>query len=237
MNQTPVIVIHGGAWAIPDDLAEASVEGVIRAAKTGYATLLDGGSAVDAVENAVKVLEDEPAFDAGTGSVLNSNGEVEMDAVIMDGKTLSAGGTDHVLLVGNGANQFAEEIGMERVQTEELVTEEGRKEYEHFLKFKTTVNVLFRNRDNSGHDTVGTVAMDKNGNVAFGTSTGGITAKRPGRVGDSPIIGSGGYADNVSGAVSTTGHGESIMKVCLARHVTYLMEQGMSAQEASEKAL
>lgn len=175
----------------------------------------------------------------------------------MDGKTLSAGGvacvqnikhpitlarsvmekTDHVLLVGNGANQFAEEIGMERVQTEELVTEEGRKEYEHFLKFKTTVNVLFRNRDNSGHDTVSTVAMDKNGNVAFGTSTGGITAKRPGRVGDSPIIGSGGYADNVSGAVSTTGHGESIMKVCLARHVTYLMEQGMSAQEASEKAL
>ncbi|KAK3092679.1 hypothetical protein FSP39_005815 [Pinctada imbricata] len=255
MSRRPVIVIHGGAWAIPDKLATGSIDGVKAAATTGYRVLQDGGTAVDAVEAAIVVLENHPAFDAGYGSVLNANGEVEMDAVLMTGHNLQCGGvacvqniknpiklaravmdkTDHTLLVGLGSNQFAEEIGMEKVSTDDLVTEDAKAEWKEFMKFKTTVNVLFRNRDVklSGCDTVGAVALDNAGNVAFGTSTGGITAKRPGRVGDR----SGGYADNTSGAVSTTGHGESIVKVCLARQITFNMEQGLSAQEATEKAL
>lgn len=203
----------------------------------------------------------------GTGSVLNTKGEVEMDSVIMDGRELQCGSvacvqniknpvslaravlekTDHTLLVGKGANEFAEEIGIHTVPTDSLVTEDAREEWRHFMQFKTTVNVLFRNReatpstsavcDTLGHDTVGAVALDRSGTTAAATSTGGITAKRPGRVGDSPIVGAGAYADNESGAVSTTGHGESITKVCLARQVTHLMESGMSAQKASEVAL
>ncbi|XP_062595489.1 isoaspartyl peptidase/L-asparaginase-like [Saccostrea cucullata] len=264
----PIVVIHGGAWAIPDKLSSASVDGVCSAARAGYGVLKRGGTAVDAVEAAVLVMEDCPAFDAGTGSVLNTKGEVEMDSVIMDGRQLQCGSvacvqniknpvslaravmekTDHTLLVGQGANEFAEEIGIHTVPTDSLVTEDAREEWRHFMKFKTTVNALFRNRaeetpvdssvcDTIGHDTVGAVALDKFGNTAAATSTGGITAKRPGRVGDSPIVGSGAYADNDSGAVSTTGHGESITKVCLAREVTHRIEEGMSAQEASEAAL
>ncbi|CAC5357271.1 ASRGL1 [Mytilus coruscus] len=257
MSQIPAIAIHGGAWAIPDNLAEASVEGVKVAAQIGYKILQKGGSAVDAVEAAVRSLEDDPAFDAGTGSVLNTDGEVEMDAVLMDGKDLKCGSvaciqniknpisvarlvmdkTDHVLLVGNGANKFAEQMGVESVETKQLVTEEAIREWEQYVKFKVTVNTLFKQRNPIGHDTVGAVAIDTSGNVAFGTSTGGITAKMPGRVGDSPIIGSGGYADNNSGAVSTTGHGESILKVCLAKNITTLLEQGKSVQEAAEESL
>lgn len=266
-SMEPVVVIHGGAWAIPDKLSSASVEGVCSAARAGYDVLIRGGSAMDAVEAAVRVMEDCPAFDAGTGSVLNTKGEVEMDSVIMDGRELQCGSvacvqniknpvslaravlekTDHTLLVGKGANEFAEEIGIHTVPTDSLVTEDAREEWRHFMQFKTTVNVLFRNReatpsisavcDTLGHDTVGAVALDRSGTTAAATSTGGITAKRPGRVGDSPIVGAGAYADNESGAVSTTGHGESITKVCLARQVTHLMESGMSAQKASEEAL
>eukprot|EP00105_Crassostrea_gigas_P021772 XP_011441041.1 PREDICTED: isoaspartyl peptidase/L-asparaginase [Crassostrea gigas] len=267
LSMEPVVVIHGGAWAIPDKLSSASVEGVCSAARAGYDVLIRGGSAMDAVEAAVRVMEDCPAFDAGTGSVLNTKGEVEMDSVIMDGRELQCGSvacvqniknpvslaravlekTDHTLLVGKGANEFAEEIGIRTVPTDSLVTEDAREEWRHFMQFKTTVNVLFRNReatpstsavcDTLGHDTVGAVALDRSGTTAAATSTGGITAKRPGRVGDSPIVGAGAYADNESGAVSTTGHGESITKVCLARQVTHLMESGMSAQKASEVAL
>lgn len=267
LSMEPVVVIHGGAWAIPDKLSSASVEGVCSAARAGYDVLIRGGSAMDAVEAAVRVMEDCPAFDAGTGSVLNTKGEVEMDSVIMDGRELQCGSvacvqniknpvslaravlekTDHTLLVGKGANEFAEEIGIHTVPTDSLVTEDAREEWRHFMQFKTTVNVLFRNReatpstsavcDTLGHDTVGAVALDRSGTTAAATSTGGITAKRPGRVGDSPIVGAGAYADNECGAVSTTGHGESITKVCLARQVTHLMESGMSAQKASEEAL
>ncbi|XP_064600518.1 isoaspartyl peptidase/L-asparaginase-like isoform X2 [Liolophura sinensis] len=259
---TPVIIVHGGAWAIPDHMAEASVAGVKAAARAGYAVLQQGGSAVQAVEAAITLMEDDPVFDAGTGSVLNSAGDVEMDAVIMEGSQLNAGAvacvqniknpiqlarlimeeTDHVLLVGEGANKFAEERGVETVPQSTLVTDDARKSWERFMKFRTTVDVLFRDRTTVacppiGCDTVGATALDSSGNVAFGTSTGGITAKRPGRVGDSPLIGCGGYCDNEVGGVSTTGHGEAIIKVCLAKHTTDLMREGLSPQKALESAL
>ncbi|CAH1791442.1 unnamed protein product [Owenia fusiformis] len=261
---TPTILVHGGAWGIPDTLAEASVEGVKAAVKVGYEVLVNGGSAVDAVERAVRSLEDNPAFDAGHGSVLNSLKQVEMDAVIMEGDHLNAGAvacvqnianpvslarlvmdkTDHVLLVGRGANMFATEMGVPSVPMETLVTPNAVKEWEEMMAYNQTIRSCFKNRNideavpvQTGHDTVGAVALDSKGNVAFATSTGGITAKRPGRVGDSPLIGSGGYCDNRVGAVSTTGHGEAIIKVCLAKHIMQYMEQGYTAQEASDKAI
>ncbi|XP_070535827.1 isoaspartyl peptidase/L-asparaginase-like [Ptychodera flava] len=256
----PTIVVHGGAWAIPDALAAASKEGVQNAAKRGYGVLHSGGSALDAVEAAVCVLEDDPAFDAGYGAVLNSLGEIELDAVIMEGSELKAGAiaavqniknpvklarlvmekTHHCLIVGKGANMFAKEMGIEEVPPETLLTDSSKAEWEHYKKYQKTVSDLFRTRgseSSNSHDTVGAVAVDAQGNVACATSTGGITAKRVGRVGDSPIIGSGAYCDNAYGAVSTTGHGEAIVKVTLARHVLFLMEQGLSPQAAAQKAI
>ncbi|XP_038071522.1 isoaspartyl peptidase/L-asparaginase-like [Patiria miniata] len=251
----PVVLVHGGAWAIPDDLVQASCQGVQNAAKTGYRALTEeGATALDAVVAAVCVLEDDPAFDAGTGSVLNEDGDVEMDAIVMEGRHLQTGAvacvknilnpvklarlvmekTEHVLLAGDGANKFARSVGMKEVPTSVLVNNDAVKELDHFKKFKKTVNGLFSTRD---HDTVGAVAIDRQGNVACATSTGGITAKMVGRVGDSPIIGSGAYCDNAAGTASTTGHGESIAKVTLARRVVYNMQNGHSAQQAAEEAL
>ncbi|KAJ8045094.1 Isoaspartyl peptidase/L-asparaginase [Holothuria leucospilota] len=296
----PTILIHGGAWAIPDHLVKDSVDGAKDAAKAGYTVLRkETGSALDAVEAAVCCLEDNPAFDAGTGAVLNQAGEVELDAIIMEGKELRTGCVacvqnikhpvnlarhvmekvsfssqpwisqddpafitlrgeyqrlrlkhhfmrprpssrqDHVMLVGQGANLFAKEMGIQEVPTSELVTPEAVRYWEEYSKYKVAVKDLFNNKiiANEGHDTVGAVAIDRHGNVACATSTGGITGKRVGRVGDSPIIGSGAYCDNNIGAVSTTGHGESIMKVMLARLVLQYIEQGLSTQNAAEKAL
>ncbi|XP_041467625.1 isoaspartyl peptidase/L-asparaginase-like isoform X2 [Lytechinus variegatus] len=205
----PAIAVHGGAWAIPQADTEASCQGVQRAVRAGYKVLEDGGTAVDAVEQAVRVLEDDPVFDA-----------------------------DHTLLVGHGANKFANEMGIEKVPTSDLVTEDARKTWEEYRKFKKTVDVFFSSRTDAGHDTVGCVAVDRLGNVACATSTGGISAKKVGRVGDSPIIGSGAYCDNAYGAVSTTGHGENIMKVTLARTIISYMEHlGLSAKEAADKAI
>jgi len=249
-----VIVIHGGAWAIPEKLEVASREGVKNAAKAGWKVLSEGGSAVDAVMEAVKLLENDPAFDAGRGSVLTDAGNVEMDALIMDGKTLDCGSvatvnnvknpvelarkvmekTPHTLIVGEGANTLAKEENVEAADKDYLVTAEGVEEWETYKKYNVAVSSLFGQR---GHDTVGAVALDKGGNLACATSTGGITGKRPGRVGDSPIVGSGGYADNESGAVSTTGHGESITKVCLAHRIVQSLESGGSPQEAAGEGL
>ncbi|MBN3308882.1 isoaspartyl peptidase/L-asparaginase isoform X2 [Amia ocellicauda] len=251
----PVIVVHGGAWAIPDQISEASVKGVKTAASEGFAVLKKRGSALNAVELAVRAMEDNPVFDAGHGAVLDADGEVELDAIIMDGKTLAAGAvssirnisnpvtfarsvmekTDHVMLTDRGANLFADGLGIPKLATETLVTENERKEWEHYQKYAQGVKELFNAQWD--HDTVGAVAVDCDGNVACATSTGGIRNKMVGRVGDSPIIGSGGYADNHSGAVSCTGHGESIMKVTLARLILFHMEQGKAAGQAAEVSL
>ena len=246
----PVIIVHGGAWGIPDRLVDANIKGVKESVKAGWVILEEGGSALDAVVAAVNVLEDNPSFDAGIGSVLTEDRTVEMDALIMDGSNLDAGAvaglkdvrypirlarkvmeeTPHVMIIGEGANRLADEFGLERITQEELVTEEARLEFEEWSE-KAEYG------DSFGHDTVGSVALDSDGNIAAATSTGGVTGKKVGRVGDVPLIGSGGYADNRVGGVSTTGHGEAIMRVNLAKLVLTYMEMGMHIQEASEKAL
>lgn len=264
------IIVHGGAWKIPEALTERSLRGVRAAAKAGYDILVTGGSAVDAVEAAVVVLENDPAFDAGKGSCLNAAGEVEMDAVIMteqisSPKSLRAGGvaavsrvknpvklarrvmdnTKHCLLVGKNADVFAEECSKSDAGVElltsgrELVTEEAAQEWESYQKYQTVVTELFNTvHSSSAHDTVGAVAIDENGSLAAATSTGGITNKMPGRVGDSPIIGSGAYVSSDAGAASATGHGESIMKTALCKHALQLMELGnVSGSRAAVSSL
>ncbi|GAA6213888.1 isoaspartyl peptidase/L-asparaginase [Lates japonicus] len=250
-----VVVVHGGAWAIPDELAEASVNGVKAAACEGFSVLKRGGNAVDAVEAAVRAMEDNTVFNAGHGAALNTDGEVELDAIIMDGRTLASGAvscvknianpvslaravmekTAHIMLTGRGANMFAESIGMVTVPTETLVTEYEMEEWEKHKNYVTGVMEDFNSQ--WAHDTVGAVAVDCAGNVACATSTGGIRNKMVGRVGDSPIIGSGGYADSFTGAVSCTGHGESILKVTLARLILSHIEQGKSVADASQLSL
>lgn len=258
------VVVHGGAWAIPDSLVEASVKGVQEAADKAWTMLSANGSALAAVEAAIRCLEDNPAFDAGRGAVLNEDGKVEMDAILMDGKDLKCGAvacvsgvpnpvtlarlvmekTDHVLLVSSGAERLWDEAGFQRVSDESLVTEAAKQEFQQFVKFHKAVDNLFNTQSTDempvgslGHETVGAVAVDNEGNVACGTSTGGITGKRVGRVGDTPIVGAGAYCDNAVGAASTTGHGESIMKVTLARKALWLIEQGKSPTEAAQAAL
>ena len=174
----PVIVIHGGAWAIPDQLEVASREGVKRAARAGWEVISKGGTAVDAVTEAVKVLEDDPAFDAGRGSVLTDRGEVEMDALIMNGKNLDCGSvatvnniknpvmlarkvmekTPHTLIVGEGANILAREENVEPASKDYLVTAAGLEEWETYKKYNVAVSSLFGQR---GHDTVGAVSLDR----------------------------------------------------------------------------
>jgi len=246
----PVIIVHGGAWGIPDRLVDANLRGVEDSVKAGWKVLEAGGSALNAVVAAVNILEDDPSFDAGIGSVLTEDRTVEMDALIMDGSNLDAGAvaglrdvrypirlarkvmeeTPHVMMIGEGANRIADEFGLERITQEELVTDEAVQEFEEWSE-----KAVFG--DTFGHDTVGAVSLDSDGNIAVATSTGGVTGKRVGRIGDVPLIGSGGYADNKVGGVSTTGHGESIMKVNLAKLVLTYMNMGMPVQEASEKAL
>jgi beta-aspartyl-peptidase (threonine type) len=213
-----VIIVHGGAGErhADDDPAKAE-QGCLAAARAGHAILEQGGSALDAVVAAVCVLEDDPQFNAGRGSALNADGEVEMDASVMTGD-LQAGAvaavkglanpvrlarlvmerTKHVLLAADGAHRFALEQAVPFVDPESLITERARRRL-------------------ASHGTVGAVARDKQGRLAAATSTGGTTGKRPGRVGDTPLIGCGTYADDEAGACSCTGLGEAIIKVTLAR--------------------
>jgi beta-aspartyl-peptidase (threonine type) len=246
----PVIVVHGGAWDIPDRQVNDNLIGVKEAANKGWSVLIKRGSALDAVETAVTTLEDNPIFDAGIGSVLTRDETVEMDALIMNGLSLEAGAvaglrdvrypiklarlvmekTPHVFMIGEGATKLAEEFKLERITQSQLITEEARRELSEWMnaqKFGKSFS----------HDTVGAVALDTKGNLAAATSTGGVTGKQVGRVGDVPIIGSGGYADNKVGAVSTTGHGESILKINLAKLVLTYMDSGINVQQAAEKAL
>eukprot|EP00938_MAST-03A_sp_MAST-3A-sp1_P006089 g6089.t1 len=247
-----VIVVHGGAWKIPDSIRDDTVRGVERAVRAGYEILRRGGDAADAVEAAVVSMEDDTVFDAGMGSVLNEVGNVEMDALICDGKDLSVGScvgvsrvknpirlarlikdkTQHVMFSGKGAEKIAAQNGMKIIDPKSLVTDAAKVEWERFKRYGDTVDTLF-----NSHDTVGAVAMDIRGSLASATSTGGITAKKEGRVGDSPICGSGGYADNDVGATSLTGHGESILRTSLAMRIMSFMQICSTPTDAAQRAL
>ena len=231
----PSVIVHGGAWDIPDDQVQDHIAGCRRASELGYDVLMRSGTALDAVEQAVSLLEEEPVFDAGRGSVLNQRGKVEMDAIIMDGSTLRSGAVaaiQHVLhpvqvarrvmertpfamLVGEGAFEFAMGQGFSRSSEEDLLVGRELEDYREFLR----TGVLRTREHFAGNraDTVGACALDREGHLAAATSTGGIPRKLPGRVGDSPLIGSGAYADDEVGAASATGWGERIMAVVLSK--------------------
>lgn len=247
----PAIIVHGGAWALPDDEVEAHKAGCLHAVQAGWKVLLDGGSALDAVEAAVRVMEDDPVFDAGVGSFLNADGEVELDAAVMDGFTLRCGAiagvqrvrhpisvarhvldSHHILMVGLGAERFAQKVGAELCAPEELIVERERLRWE---ALRTQEG--YTGRAAFGHDTVGCVALDSKGRLAAGTSTGGTPNKVPGRVGDSPLIGCGLYADGELGGCSTTGWGESIIKVVLAKTAVDLLAQDTEPDLAAQRAI
>ena len=232
----PVLVVHGGAWAIPDDMVEAHLNGVRSARAAGWRVLERGGTALDAVEEAVVIMEDDETFDAGRGSFLNRDGRVQLDALIMDGATLRAGGvgcverlrnpvraarkilsdSPHVYFVAEGAERFAAEHGIPLCQNEDLIIPREVERLREFQARDADAKVdLFA--PTISHDTVGAVALDGVGNIAAATSTGGTLNKAPGRLGDSSLIGCGCYADNRTAAASTTGWGEPIMKLVLAK--------------------
>lgn len=267
MPVSPVLLVHGGAWAIPDEMTEAHERGVRRALEAGHAQLARGGHALDAVEAAVAVLEDDDTFDAGRGSFLTRDGRVQMDALLMDGATMRAGGvacverlrnpihaarlvlekSPHVYFVGPGAEEFAQSHGMELIQNSELVLErEQRRLKEAQAKERAGLpDLTFAGDDKSpetaahlaSHDTVGAVALDEKGNLAAATSTGGTLNKAPGRVGDSSLIGCGCYADNLSAAVSLTGWGEPVMKLVLGKWATDRVQQGRSPEQVAPEAI
>jgi beta-aspartyl-peptidase (threonine type) len=250
------MLVHGGAWAIPDDTVDAHLQGVVAAAAAGFDTMHRGGSCLDAVEAAVASMEDDETFDAGRGSFLNMDGRVQLDACMMDGATLRAGGvgcvehirnpvsaakkilteSPHVYFVGSGAERFAQEHGIELCANDDLIIP---REVERLREAKQ--QGYLQMPDEFGpmrsHDTVGAVALDGEGNIAAATSTGGTLNKAPGRVGDSSLIGCGCYADNLSAAVSTTGWGEPMMKLVLSKWTADRVEQGAAPQEAAQRAL
>ena len=258
MTHTPVLVIHGGAWAIPDDMVEAHLQGVREALTIGWRLLERGNSAMDAVEAAIVSMEDDEAFDAGRGSFLTRDGRVQLDALMMDGNTLRAGGvgcvehirnpiqvarlvlekSSHVYFVAEGAERFAREQGIELCRNDDLVMErEVRRLQEVQVKPVGPPQDSAPVGPEFGHDTVGAVALDMHGDLASGTSTGGTLNKVPGRVGDSSLIGCGCYADNQSAAVSCTGWGEPIMKLVLGKWAADQVKEGHTPEIACSDAI
>ena len=261
------LAIHGGAGTIERSKMTPEKEreyraGLERALTAGCEILKRGGSSLDATEAAVRMLEDDPHFNAGKGSVFTSAGTNEMDAAIMDGKTLAAGAvaslkhiknpislarlvmekSGHVMMDSEGAEMFAQENGIDLVDQKYFFTQER---WDALQKIKAAeknrtsgVGKAFLITDQDRHGTVGAVALDQNGNLAAATSTGGTTNKRPGRIGDTPVIGAGTYANKATCAVSATGDGEYFIRATVGRDVSALMEyRGMALKEAAEAAL
>ncbi|HZZ40698.1 MAG TPA: isoaspartyl peptidase/L-asparaginase [Acidobacteriaceae bacterium] len=260
MNRSPILLVHGGAWDIPADLLDAHEQGVFDALQEGWRILERGGSALDAVQAAVTAMENDPAFDAGRGSFLTRDGRVQLDALMMDGATLRAGGvacverlrnpiqaarlvlekSPHVYFVGAGAEAFALSHGMPLIDNAELVIDRERR---RLAEAQTREQSGVPDRTFSGHppqdshDTVGAVALDSDGRLAAATSTGGTLNKDPGRVGDSSLIGCGCYADNASAAASLTGWGEPIMKLVLGKWATDRILAGRSPEQVAPEAM
>jgi beta-aspartyl-peptidase (threonine type) len=256
------MVIHGGAGTITRErmtpVKERELTGKLtEALESGMKILRDGGSALDAVETSIRILEDSPLFNAGKGAVFTGDGKNELDASIMDGRTLSAGAvasvttiknpisaaravmekSKHVLLVGKGAERFAAEQGLEIVDPKYFFDQER---WDELQKVKQEKGASMRVPAGTplGLGTVGALALDAEGNLAAGTSTGGLTNKMHGRVGDSPIIGAGTYANNRTCAVSGTGQGEYFIRLSIARDVSSLIEyKGWGVEKAANKVI
>lgn len=251
------LVIHGGAGNIykgryTEEQEKLYIDKLSEALNLGKEILASGGTSVDAVETVIRVLEDSPLFNAGKGAVLTSDGDVELDASIMNGKDISAGGvaslrhiknpitlarfvmehSPHVLLFGEGAEKFADEFGMQKVENNYFKTEERIEEYNNSKSVASIENKDYK------FGTVGCVAIDKNGNLAAGTSTGGMAGKKFGRVGDAPIIGAGTYANNKTCALSATGHGEFFIRNVVTYDISALMEYSkFTLKEAADHVI
>lgn len=239
------LIVHGGAWAIPSELKQACRNGVLAGLDRGWNVLRNGGTALDACEQAIIQLENDPVFDAGIGSHLNRDGRIQMDAILMDGRSLKSGAviavervlnpirlarlvlerSEHMMLAAAGAELFARENGLGLCDPKELITDSEAQIWSE------------KSGKVTNFGTVGAVAVDAEGNLASGTSTGGTLYKYPGRVGDSALIGCGCYADNSSAAISCTGHGESVMKLVLAKTASDFVLSGKSAQDAAVAAV
>ncbi len=262
LMKTFSIAIHGGAGTLVKGMMTPELEANYKLAlktalETGYKLLENGKTAVDAVEEAVKVLEDSPLFNAGKGSVFTAKESHEMDACIMEGKTLNAGAvslvsgiknpirlsrdvmekSEHVFLAGEGAMEFANELGY-KLEDDDYFYDEFR--HKQWLEIKDTDSFQLDHstKKDSKFGTVGAVACDQNGNIAAATSTGGMTNKKWGRVGDSPMVGAGNYANNKTCAISCTGSGEFFIKGVVAYDVACLMEhKGMGLKDASNEVI
>jgi beta-aspartyl-peptidase (threonine type) len=252
-----VLVIHGGAGTITRTSMTPTMEAAYRkvlneALNVGTGVLEDGGSALDAVEKTVRFMEDSPLFNAGKGAVFNHAGVNELDASIMEGANHEAGAvggvsnvrnpisvaravlerSPHVMLVGKGAEQFAEDHGFEPVHQDYFFTQ---RRWDALEKLRAKENAVEPVSEEDKHGTVGAVALDRSGNLAAATSTGGMTNKKYNRIGDSPVIGAGTYADNATCAVSSTGHGEFFIRFAVAHAVSAMMAYGdKSIREASD---
>lgn len=259
------LMVHGGAGALDnvkdDKTAVRYLESIRRILEHGRDVLELGGSALQAVEACASLLEDDPVFNAGCGSVLNESGLVEMDAAIMDGRDLSAGAvacvtnianpvqlarlvmteSEHVMLIAEGAMRFADHCGMSRVPENYFYTPERIQQFEE-ARLKHKIMLDHDDSENASEDqkygTIGAIARDREGNLAAATSTGGIVNKRMGRVGDSPIVGAGVYADNETCAVSATGFGEDFMRSVISKTISdFIYMKGMDAKEATEAGI
>jgi beta-aspartyl-peptidase (threonine type) len=259
------LMVHGGAGAL-DNVKDSKtalryLESIRRILEHGREVMELGGSALQAVETCASLLEDDPVFNAGCGSVLNENGKVEMDAAIMDGRDLSAGAvaavenianpvqlarlvmteSEHVMLIAEGAMRFADHCGVERVPEDYFYTAD-RLEQLHQARLRHKIMLDHDDTEQSSEDqkygTIGAIARDPAGNLAAATSTGGIVNKRMGRVGDSPIIGAGVFADNETCAVSATGYGEDFMRSVISKTISdFMYMKEMDARQATDAGI
>ncbi|MHA1399067.1 MAG: isoaspartyl peptidase/L-asparaginase [Candidatus Heimdallarchaeaceae archaeon] len=248
------LIIHGGAWDIPNELVDDHLAGMSKAIEVGYPLLEKGEKALDVVEAVVSYLEDDPTFDAGKGSFLNSIGEIEMDAIVAtdDYRIGSVAAVQNIrnpvkvaravlenngpiMIVGKGANLFAKQQGFETCNPEELLV--GR-ELERYHELKQRPEFLPKDAfKGKSKGTVGAIALDKKGRLAVAVSTGGIPKKAPGRVGDTPLFGAGAYVAEDKIGVAATGYGEDLIKTLISRKVCDYFEQGFSVLESAHKAI
>ena len=272
------LIVHGGAGAMTRDRYDEAREGCRAAALAGWQVLLQGGSALDAVQTAIVALEDNPGFNAGTGAVLTQDGHAQLDAGLMEGSSLDVGAiagveriknpivlarsvltSPHVLLMGAGAEEFAVQAGVPLHDPSELITPAQYARWQRGYSAGDDVNIgalpghvpaeADREKvadpvdtglvhvDGHKHGTVGAVAVDREGRTAAGASTGGIAAKHPGRIGDTPLPGCGFYAEDGLGGVASTGHGEDFIRLVLARRALDFLATGYSAQAAASAAI